>query len=265
MPLRDHFHPPLSKSHRWGGFHATWPTAIVSALNRVLPKRYIASPRVNLGTVCEIDVAATENSSWNEAAHSRSNGGVATAVWTPPRPTLDFSTDVLGQDEYEVLIYDEDLDQRLVAAIEIVSPSNKDRPESRSIFVSKCLGLLQQEVSVAIIDLVTSRRSNLYGELLELAGRVDASSGEPTPPCMQPNADGCRGERKGECKRGFHPCRLVTPYRNCRSGFLMAWRFRSRSNQPINKRAKFFASPRGRQANNAEEPELTEDRPLDPP
>jgi hypothetical protein len=35
-----------------------------------------------------------------------------------------------------------------VAAIEIVSPANKDRPEHRRKFVAKCAALLQQGVSV---------------------------------------------------------------------------------------------------------------------
>src|SRR5438552_138747 len=39
---------------------------------------------------------------------------------------------------YEVLIYDAKRGRHLVAAIEIVSPANKDRPEHRNVFVAKC-------------------------------------------------------------------------------------------------------------------------------
>ena len=59
-----------------------------------------------------------------------------------------------AQDEYEVRVYDTDRAQRLVAAIEIVSPANKDRPEHRRAFVAKCAALLQNQVSVTIVDLV---------------------------------------------------------------------------------------------------------------
>ena len=66
------------------------------------------------------------------------NGGVATAVWAPPQPTLTAATGIPVQDEYEVLVHeDTELSGRLVAAIEIVSPSNKDRPENRRTFVAK--------------------------------------------------------------------------------------------------------------------------------
>ena len=41
---------------------------------------------------------------------------------------------------------------RLVAAIELVSPSNKDRPENRKTFVNKCEAPLKKEVCVTIVD-----------------------------------------------------------------------------------------------------------------
>src|ERR1051325_9248060 len=78
-------------------------------------------------------------------------------------------------DEYEVRVYDSARGRRLVAAVELVSPSNKDRPETRRAFVAKCAPLLQQHVSVAIVDTVTSRDFNLYVELLSFLGRTDSS------------------------------------------------------------------------------------------
>jgi hypothetical protein len=56
--------------------------------------------------------------------------------------------------------------------VEIVSPGNKDRAEGREAFVSKCHALLQQDVCVAIVDLVTERQANLY---VELAARIGAA------------------------------------------------------------------------------------------
>jgi hypothetical protein len=49
MPLRDHFRPPLDLRHHWEGFHGGWPTMIVASLSEILPRRYIAEPRVRLG------------------------------------------------------------------------------------------------------------------------------------------------------------------------------------------------------------------------
>ena len=39
--------------------------------------------------------------------------------------------------------------------------------------MTKCAALLQQRVSVAIVDLVTTRHFNLYGDLLDLIGQAD--------------------------------------------------------------------------------------------
>ena len=116
-------------------------------------------------------------------------GGVATATWAPPRPTFDVVTDLPDQDAYEVRVYDTKRHRRLVAAVEIVSPANKDRPENRRAFVTKCAALLQQRVSVAIVDLVTTRQFNLYGDLLELIGQTDPALA-PEPPSLY--AAACR-------------------------------------------------------------------------
>src|SRR5438105_11813044 len=94
MPLRDHFRPPLDDLRHWEGFHATWPVMIVAELRRKLPRGYFAEPRVHSGRSAEIDVAAFESDVESVLADLRvngdgiGNGGIATAVWAPPRPTL---------------------------------------------------------------------------------------------------------------------------------------------------------------------------------
>jgi hypothetical protein len=185
MPLRDHFRSPLDDMRHWEGFHGQWPAMMVLALIRQLPSRYFAEPRVHLGGSAEIDVATfhdEDGSPPGNGKDSGAEGGVATAVWAPPRPTLSVLSDLPAPDEYEVRVFDRRRKCRLVAAVEIVSPANKDRPEHRRAFVAKCAALLQQRVSVAIVDLVTTRQFNLYAELLELIGQTDPSLGpEPAP------------------------------------------------------------------------------------
>jgi hypothetical protein len=64
--------------------------------------------------------------------------------------------------------------------VEFVSPANKDRPDSRQLFVAKCATLLQKDVCVSLVDLVTVRHFNLYNELLALLGQLDpAMSADP--------------------------------------------------------------------------------------
>lgn len=197
MPLLDHFRPPIWKKRSWEGFHGMWPATMVQELNKLLPDDYSAEPRVHLGSYFEIDVCAYEEDDASRAFVTvvDKSGGVATAAWAPPEPTLTFEADLTDQYEYEVLVYDEREGRELVAAVEIVSPANKDRPKNRQAFVAKCAALLQKRICVSIVDLVTTRNFNLYGELLELMEASDpAFQAKPTATY----AATCRGRKVRE-------------------------------------------------------------------
>ena len=182
MPLRDHFRPPLDNQSTWEGLHGQWPAVIVQQLRKQLPPGYVAEPRVHSGSQVEIDVAAFEKDGLLHSAMNEDRGGVAMAVWAPSQPSVAVETTLPDYDEYEVRIFDAQRGRHLVAAIEIVSPANKDRPEHRTIFVAKCAALLQKGVAVSIIDFVTVRRSNLYSELLTFIGHTDPTFGDSPPP-----------------------------------------------------------------------------------
>jgi hypothetical protein len=182
MPLHDHFRPPLDRQSTWEGFHGQWPAVIVQHLRKKLPSGYVAEPRVHSGSQVEIDVAAFEKEDLVRLATNEGQGVVATAVWAPSEPSLAVETTLPDYDEYEVRIYDARRGRQLVAAIEIVSPANKDRPEHRNIFVAKCAALVQKGVAVSIIDFVTLRKFNLYAELLAFIGHVDPTLGDSPPP-----------------------------------------------------------------------------------
>jgi len=179
MPLRDHFRSPVNDTHSWDEVHGQWPGEIVRQLTTVLPPGFRAAPRVHLGSSFEVDVGSYDLATRDPDAAVDSGGGTATL--TAAAPTFTLEADLTDQDEYEVRIYDTERGRTLVAAIEIVSPSNKDRPESREIFVGKVGSLLSQGVCVSLVDLVSVRQANLYAELLELAGGTDLQLG-PIPP-----------------------------------------------------------------------------------
>jgi hypothetical protein len=170
---------------------------IVIGLNRRLPQGYVAEPQVHLGSSIEIDVAAYEDGNLPSPSpgEAQNGGGIATAVWAPPKPTLAVATHLPAVDEYEVRVYDTRSGRRLVAAVEIVSPANKDRPEHRRAFAAKCAALIQNHVCVAIVDDVTTRTSNLYGDLMDLFGQTDPSLAEGLPPLY---AVACRWTRNAD-------------------------------------------------------------------
>jgi hypothetical protein len=194
MPLRDHFHPPLDKYTSWEGFHGGWPMVIVQQLDDKLPARFVAEPRVHLGSQIEVDIGALEHEESRGELLASEQGGVATAVWAPAEPTFAVETQLADVDEYEVKVYDVERGRRLVAAVEIISPGNKDRAESRNQFTAKCAALLRKGVSLVLVDLVTARHFNLYRELLDLVGERDPSLNEP-PPAIY--AAACRWAPRG--------------------------------------------------------------------
>jgi Protein of unknown function (DUF4058) len=182
MPLRDHFRPARG---RWDALHGGWPMMIATDLNRRLPPPYSAAPRVHVGAL-EVDIAAFDAGWAPDGGQAATGPGgpdtslrAVTSGWAPPEPTATIVADLPLIDEYEVRVYDTAYGL-LVAAIELVSPANKDRPESRGAFVTKCATLLQRRVCVTIVDVVTNRSANLFGELLGLldqAGEFPASTG----------------------------------------------------------------------------------------
>ena len=174
MPLRDHFHPPDA---RWRSLHGGWAMVIVQRLRPLLPPGYVARPYVTIASGQEIDIASRRLDS---APPPRIETG-GTALMATARPTVVGVADLAEFDAFEVLVHDAREGHRVVAAVEIVSPRNKDRRTARNDFVNKCAGLLREEVSVVIVDLVTSRNANLYAELLERLGLEDPALGDSPP------------------------------------------------------------------------------------
>jgi hypothetical protein len=167
MPLLDHFHPPLSAERRWESFHSSWATKLADALTeRWLPPNYIAEEHVHFGPSVEIDVAtfAREASAATELGPAVAT--VGPKVWSPP--AADGVLAAAFPETFEVRVLSTETGPRLVAAIELVSPGNKDRPAERRAFAAKCAGYLAQGVSVIVVDIVTNRRANLHNEVLQV-------------------------------------------------------------------------------------------------
>jgi Protein of unknown function (DUF4058) len=166
MPLLDHFHPPLVTLRHWESFHAAWATEIMRTLNRkVLPAGCFAEAQVHVGSRVEIDVATFEQEqALSPQATNGNGGGVAVETWAPPVTSLVMPA--LFPDEIEVQVFRTSGGATLVAAIELISPGNKDRPEARRAFTAKCASYLQQGIGLVIVDIVTERQANLHHELI---------------------------------------------------------------------------------------------------
>lgn len=168
MPLLDHFRPPLSQRRPWESFHTTWASTLADQLNDgLLPPGYIALEQIHAGAPAEIDVAT-----W---AEGDSGGGTATAtreVWVPAvAPLVLPATFPSG---CTVAIQTTEGERTLAAAIELLSPGNKDRAVKRRLFAAKCATYLERGIGLVIVDVVTTRRGNLHNDLVKLL-RLDSS------------------------------------------------------------------------------------------
>jgi hypothetical protein len=176
MPLLDHYNPPLNRTHPWRSFHGAWAAAMARLLNQgILPPGYYAVPLVDRDGPIEIDVAALRE----HDAPVPTGATAAPQTWAPPAPALTVAVELPPADAVEVQIFADDGDPRLAAAVELLSPRNKDRPQARQAFAVKCVGYLQQGSSVVVVDTVTTRRADLNAAILSLLGADAGSVGTP--------------------------------------------------------------------------------------
>lgn len=174
MPLLDHFHPPLSRTHPWRGFHGAWAAAMARWLNAgILPPGYYAVPFLDRDGPVEIDVAALRESG------PEADSGVVQR-WAPADPGLAVAVEWPAGDDVRVEVFSDEGDPLLTAAVELVSPGNKDRPRSREAFAAKCADYLGRGCGLVVVDAVTTRRADLHADLLAALG-VDATSAMPSP------------------------------------------------------------------------------------
>jgi hypothetical protein len=181
MPLLDHFHPPLSVTRKWEGFHSHWTSSLAAQLNAgLLPPHHFAEPQVSHGRI-EVDVATDQLGNGAASGVAASSGGVATLaapVWSPPAPSLEM--DAVFAAEFTVLVINVEAGPTLVGAIELVSPSNKARPARRA-FAMKCLNYIHAGIGLIIVDVVTQRRANLHDQMARLiVGAAERFPGTPS-------------------------------------------------------------------------------------
>jgi Protein of unknown function (DUF4058) len=175
MPLLDHFRRTNDLPVKWASVHAMWAAEITGRLNaHWLGPKFTAGPRTTVAGHSEIDIATYEREIPESRATTGSANGTPLATlesWTAPDPLLSQSVEFSSLTEVQILKADEGI---IVAAIEIVSPSNKDRPESREAFVGKCLDYIGQGVCVVIVDVVTTLRASLQAQIARQLGVTSA-------------------------------------------------------------------------------------------
>jgi hypothetical protein len=149
MPMHDWTRVKAGTYHN---FHYRWVAAIMDRLNAgLLPSGFFAMAEQVIGGP-EADVVALRTGV-RSTPTSGSAGGVAVApakpqtrfVWPMPSETQRYARRANRIAIHHSLGH-------VVAVIEIVSPGNKDRLHSVQTFVSKAVELLEQQISLLLID-----------------------------------------------------------------------------------------------------------------
>jgi hypothetical protein len=172
MPLFDHFRPPIKNRLPWESLHSGWIAGLAERLNTLMPPEFVALDRMRIDGGLEIDIGAVEepesDSSPGLNGAVRGSNDVATlpSIYKPP-PAIG-TTSFQFPDIVEVRVFRDRDERKLVGAIELVSPGNKDRMEKREAFVAKCLDYLNAGASVVIVDVITERHAILHNEIVRL-------------------------------------------------------------------------------------------------
>jgi Protein of unknown function (DUF4058) len=166
MPLLDHFHAPLNERFPWESFHSGWATRIADQLSERVPAEFVVAEHTHSGNRLGFDVDTFEPRLAQARTVPVGSALALASTWAPPTPAHVIPA--IFPDVFEVRIFSTMAGQTLVAAIELISPGNKDRAEQRQAFATKCASYLHQGVSLIIIDIVTNRRANLHNEITQL-------------------------------------------------------------------------------------------------
>ena len=137
--------------------------------DEMLPDLYKSRSYSRLGNQAEADVGADQGQvSVGRLAAPDDGGGLATlaATYAPPVPALSGEVGFDSGRLFEVTIHRGNW--ALVAAFELVSPANKDRPDARRVFMAKVASYLDAGASVVVVDAITERAADLHGELCRL-------------------------------------------------------------------------------------------------
>jgi hypothetical protein len=134
----------------WDGVHNIWIVELLRCIKPRLPKGYRAyissTPALAVGAPLEKPDVAVRH--WLPEPPPAPAEPVAE---TAPFPEPDIQTATLTLDP-QTAVYVA-LHNRLVAAVELVSPRNKDRPSSRAHYLARYLGYLHEGANLLLVDI----------------------------------------------------------------------------------------------------------------
>ncbi len=171
MPLHD-----WGDERGWDSVHPFWLAYLVEWVQPRLPEGY----RAYLGGVPALTVAAGDGRPdvsvrrWEqEPPTTASNVSAATTVIEP-----DLETRAAVRLDPQPAVH-VDLGGRLIAAIELVSPRNKDRAAAKATYASRYLGYLRLGVHLMLVDVLPRPRGFSFADTVAADLGLDVPSLPP--------------------------------------------------------------------------------------
>jgi len=179
MPLHD-----WSELSGWEGVHDIWIVELLRWIKPRLPVDYRAyvgsSPALAIGAGAERpDVAVRECRP--EPGDTRPSGSLSEAT-DEPAPDVEVATLTLDP---QTAIY-VSVHGRLAAALELISPRNKDRASGRGAYLARYLSYLQEGAHLLLVDVHPRPRGFSFADALAEELQIQQ------PPCPAPLANSYR-------------------------------------------------------------------------
>ena len=174
MPLHD-----WSALPEWGGVHQVWGVELLYAIKPQLPPAY----RAYIGTTPTFAIGGPEDGRPDVRVRDWPAGETPAVVSdNGPEPDEEISVATLATDTALLI----ERSGRLVAAVELVSPRNKDRTSAQDAYAGAYAGYLLRGIHLLLVDV--HRRPTGFS----FADQVARALGVAQPPMPAPYAVGYR-------------------------------------------------------------------------
>lgn len=166
MPLHD-----WRDERGWDGVHLLWLAQLLDWVQPRLPAGF----RAYVGSVPALTLEA-----------SNGKPDVTVRGWREPTPAVPSPTAALAPDRETVATFTLDTQRalhvdwhgQLVAAIELVSPRNKDRQNAKARYAGRYIGYLRQGVHLMLVDVFAQPAGFSFADAVS----DDLGLGEPPTP-----------------------------------------------------------------------------------
>lgn len=173
MPLHD-----WRDDRGWSSLHIVWQAQLLDWIQPRLPAGY----RAYLGSVPALTIDAPNgHPDLGVRRWQPDPPGAGTVADPPPVPAPDTETVAVFEVDPQTAVHI-DLHGRLVAAVEVVSPRNKDRPDARARYLGRYLGYVRQGVHLMVVDALPRPAG------FSFADAIAANLGFAQPPTPAPCA-----------------------------------------------------------------------------